>query len=81
MTLQFYIAIAVYVVSIVLLKFILKVKVRHLQNMAMWSMVAGIVFLCQPISAFVFHYGIAVLGYGLLWWNIANNLKPDEVLD
>lgn len=81
MSVQFYIAIAVYVVSVILLKFVLKIKVKHLQSMAMWSMIAGIVFLCQPLSAFLFHYGIAVLGFGLLWWNIANNLKPDEVCD
>lgn len=81
MTVQFYIAIGIYVLSVIVLKIILKIKRRHLQNMAMWTMIAGIIFLCQPISAFLFHYGIAVLGYGLLWWNIANNLKPDEVLD
>ena len=81
MSYQFYIGIAIYVVSVVLLKFILKVKRRHLQTMAMWCMIGGIVFLCQPISAWVFHYGIGVLGFGLLWWNIANNSKPDEVIE
>ncbi len=81
MSFQFWIGIGVYVISIVLLKFVLRIKVKRLQDMAMWCMVAGIVFLCQPVSAFLFHYGIGVLGYGLLWWNIANNSKPDEVIE
>ncbi len=81
MSYQFYIGIGIYVVSVVLLKYILKIKVKNLQTMAMWSMIAGIVFLCQPVSAWLFHYGIGVLGYGLLWWNIANNSKPDKVTE
>ena len=81
MSYQFYIGIAIYVVSVVLLKFVLKIKRRHLQNMGMWAMIAGIVFLCQPLSAWLFHYGIGVLGFGLMWWNIANNSKPDEVIE
>ncbi|MBI9107381.1 MAG: hypothetical protein JEZ04_11615 [Spirochaetales bacterium] len=81
MSYQFWIAIGLYVISIVLFKFILHIKRKHLQDMAMWCMIAGIVFLCQPLSAFLFHYGIGVLGFGLLWWNIANNSKPDEIIE
>ena len=81
MSTAFYIGIGIYIVSVILMKFIFRVKVRHLQNIGMWSMIAGIVFLCQPLSAWLFHYGIGVLGFGLLWWNIANNSKPDEVLE
>ena len=80
MSTAFWIAIGFYLVSIVLLKIIFKVRRKHLLTMALWSMLAGIVFLCQPVSAFLFHYGIAVLFYGLLWWNIANNMKPEKIV-
>ena len=81
MSYQFYVAIAIYIVSVILLKFVFKVKRKPLERMGMWSMIAGIVFLCQPLSAWLFHYGIAVLIYGLMWWNIAINSKPDEVIE
>lgn len=76
MSLAFWVVIGFYILSIILLKYVFKVKISSLQTMALWCMIAGIVFLCQPLSAFLFHYGIAVLGFGLLWWNIANNSKP-----
>lgn len=79
MSTAFWIAIGIYIISVVLFKFILHLKRNFLLIMAMWCMIAGIVFLVQPVSAFLFHYGIAVLVFGLLWWNIANNSKPDKV--
>lgn len=79
MTTAFWIAIGIYIISIIFLKIIYHVKRNILLTMAMWCMLAGILFLVQPFSAFLFHYGISVLGYGLLWWNIANNSKLDEV--
>ncbi len=78
MTTAFWISIGIYIISIVFFKIIFHVKRDILLTMAMWCMLGGIFFLVQPLSAFLFHYGIAVLGYGLLWWNIANNSKPDE---
>ena len=79
MTTAFWISIGIYIISIVLMKIIFHIKRNTLLTMAMWTMLAGILFLVQPLSAFLFHYGIAVLGFGLLWWNIANNSKPDKV--
>lgn len=75
MSLAFWLFIAFYVSTILLHAFVFHIKKETVITVAMWSMIAGIVFLCQPLSAFLFHYGIGVLFFGLLWWNIGNNMK------
>ncbi len=80
MSTAFWIAIGIYIVSIFLFKYIFHLKRKFLEIMGMWCMIVGIIFLVQPVSAFLFHYGISVLAFGLLWWNIANNSKPDTVV-
>ena len=75
MSLSFWIFLAIYIVSIVVIRFTPLWKKRVLEPMAMTSMIAGIVFLCQPWVAGAFRFGLGILIFGLIWWNIAVNMK------
>jgi len=46
--------------------------------MALWIIIAGIVFLSQPWWEFLFRNGLTVLIFGLIYWNIAGNMKPGK---
>ena len=78
MTISFWVAIGIYIAAFFIFKALGIFKPKYLQNIAMWSMISGIIFLCQPFSAFLFKYGIMVLIFGLIYWNIANNMKPES---
>lgn len=78
MSLGFWLFLTFYIVSIFALRWSPLWRKSFLEPMAMWSMIAGIVFICQPWMAFLFRYGLVVLIFGLIYWNIAANMKPGK---
>ena len=76
MSLSFWITLAVYAVSIIVLRRTRFWTRLFLEPMAMWSMIAGIAFICQPWMQFLYRIGLTVLIFGLLFWNIAVNMNP-----
>ena len=78
MSLSFWIILAVYIGSIFALRWTSLWRPSFLEPLAMWSMIAGIVFLCQPWIMFLYRNGLTILLFGILYWNIAGNMKPGK---
>ena len=51
---------------------------KYIESTFMTIMLLGIVALCQPMSFFLYRYGLTILLTGLVGFNIAIHLKPTE---
>jgi hypothetical protein len=51
---------------------------RRLEPAAIWTMVAGIVFLCQPWVAFLHEWSVLVMLIGFISFNIAIHTPAPE---
>jgi hypothetical protein len=50
---------------------------RYFEPAAQWTMIAGLVFLCQPWVAVLHHYGLTVILIGLVGFLIASHIPPE----
>lgn len=78
MSLGFWLILAVYIGSIFALRWTPLWRPSFLEPLAMWSMIAAIVFFSQPWSKFLFRNAYTLLIFGLIYWNIAGNMKPGK---
>lgn len=78
MSLGFWLILAVYIGSIFALRWTALWRPSFLEPVAMWSMIAAIVFFSQPWSKFLFRNAYTLLIFGLIYWNIAGNMKPGK---
>lgn len=58
-------------------------KFRELSNkvlepLSMWTMVVGIIALCQPWIEVVHRYGVTVILIGLIGFIVFSHVKPPE---
>ena len=51
---------------------------RFLEPGAMWLMILGIVFLCQPWVPFLHQWSVTVMLIGLVGFNVAVHIPPPE---
>lgn len=75
---SFLISIACCVVLLIVLKKFNRLTRKYIEPIFMVIMLFGIVALCQPLSFFLYRYGLTILLTGLVGFNIAIHLKQTE---
>jgi len=58
-----------------------EVSARYLEPASIWTMVLGIVALCQPLNLTLHSYGVAIILVGLIGFNIFSKIKPPPSQD
>jgi hypothetical protein len=53
-----------------------ELNARYFEPVAQWTMIAGLVFLCQPWVAVLHHYGLTVILIGLVGFLVASHIPP-----
>jgi hypothetical protein len=53
-----------------------EISARFIEPLAMWTMVIGIVALCQPWSELLHRYGVTITLAGLVVFSIFSHIKP-----
>ncbi len=53
-----------------------EMSVRYFEPASIWTMVFGIVALCQPVSLTLHSYGVTIILIGLLGFNVFSKIKP-----
>ena len=75
---SFLISLACCVVFVIALKKFNMLTRKYIEPTFMVLMLLGIVALCQPMSFFLYRYGLTILLTGLVGFNIAIHLKATE---
>ncbi|GEM_PF-2788105 len=78
MSLGFWLILTFYIGSILALRWTSFWRKSFLEPVALWLIISGIVFISQPWWDFLFRNGLTVLILGLIYWNIAGNMKPGK---
>jgi len=53
-----------------------EINAKYLEPASIWTMVAGIVALCQPFNLTLHSYGVSIILAGLIGFNIFSKIKP-----
>jgi hypothetical protein len=53
-----------------------EISAKYLEPASIWTMVLGIVALCQPLSLALHSYGVAIILLGLVGFTIFSKIKP-----
>jgi len=53
-----------------------EVSARYLEPASIWTMILGIVALCQPLDLTLHSYGVAIILLGLAGFNVFARIKP-----
>ena len=53
-----------------------QISAKYLEPTSIWTMVLGIVALCQPLNLTLHSYGVAIILIGLIGFNIFSKIKP-----
>jgi hypothetical protein len=55
-----------------------QVCARYLEPISMWTMIVGIVVLCQPWSLWLHSYGVTIMLAGLVAFSVFSHFKPGD---
>jgi len=58
-----------------------EISVKYLEPASIWTMVLGIVALCQPLNLTLHSYGVAIILLGLIGFNIFSKIKSPTSQD
>jgi hypothetical protein len=58
-----------------------EISAKYLEPASIWTMVLGIVALCQPLNLTLHRYGVAIVLWGLIGFNIFSKIKPPTSQD
>ena len=58
-----------------------EISAKYLEPASIWTMVLGIVALCQPLNLTLHSYGVAIILLGLIGFNIFSKIKPPTSQD
>jgi len=58
-----------------------EISAKYLEPASIWTMVLGIVALCQPLNLTLHRYGVAIVLLGLIGFNIFSKIKPPSSQD
>ncbi len=58
-----------------------EISAAYLEPASIWTMVFGIIALCQPINLTLHSYGVTIILIGLVGFNIFSKIKPDPAKD
>jgi len=53
-----------------------EISARYLEPASIWTMILGIVALCQPLNLTLHSYGVAIILLGLVGFTIFSKIKP-----
>lgn len=53
-----------------------ELNAKWIEPTAQWTMIAGLVFLCQPWVEFLHRYGLTVIILGLVAFMVAGKIPP-----
>lgn len=53
-----------------------QISAKYLEPASIWTMVLGIVALCQPLNLTLHSYGLTIILVGLIGFNIFSKIKP-----
>ena len=53
-----------------------EMSVAYFEPASIWTMVLGIVALCQPVSLALHSYGVTIILIGLIGFNVFSKIKP-----
>ena len=53
-----------------------EISAKYLEPASIWTMVLGIVALCQPLNLTLHSYGVAIILLGLVGFTIFSKIKP-----
>lgn len=53
-----------------------EVSAKYLEPASIWTMVLGIVALCQPLNLTLHSYGVAIILLGLVGFTVFSKIKP-----
>ena len=51
---------------------------RVLEPVSQWTMLAGVVFLCQPWIEILHRYGVTIMLIGLVGFIVFSHIKPED---
>lgn len=57
------------------------ISAKYLEPASIWTMVLGIVALCQPWDLVLHSYGVTIILVGLVGFNIFSKIKPPSRRD
>ena len=58
-----------------------EISAKYLEPASIWTMILGIVALCQPLNLTLHSYGVAIILLGLIGFNIFSKIKPSTSQD
>ena len=53
-----------------------EISAKYLEPASIWTMVLGIVALCQPLNLTLHSYGVAIILLGLVGFTVFSKIKP-----
>jgi hypothetical protein len=53
-----------------------QISAKYLEPASIWTMVFGIVALCQPLFLTLHSYGLTIILTGLVGFNVFSKIKP-----
>ena len=53
-----------------------ELSARFIEPLSMWTMVVGILALCQPWSELLHRYGVTITLVGLVGFSVFSHVKP-----
>ena len=53
-----------------------EISAKYLEPASIWTMVLGIVALCQPLSITLHSYGVTIILLGLVGFTVFSKIKP-----
>jgi hypothetical protein len=58
-----------------------ELSAKYLEPLSMWTMVIGIVAVCQPWSQLLHRYGVTITLVGLAGFTVFSHIKPPPGAD
>ena len=58
-----------------------EISAKYLEPASIWTMVLGIVALCQPLNLTLHSYGVAIILLGLIGFTVFSKIKPPPSQD
>jgi len=58
-----------------------RLSAKVLEPLSMWTMVFGIVALCQPWSELLHRYGLTITLVGLVGFSVFSHFRPESNAD
>ena len=53
-----------------------EISAKYLEPASIWTMILGIVALCQPLNLALHSYGVAIILLGLVGFTVFSKIKP-----